>query len=125
MIGVNPGSAGVVSLHGLAVRGASTGASVGIEVNSGRAVTGTTVANNRIGVYAGGRLATRCGLSTPVVEHSLGAGDHGVAVGVDCPVHRVGTACRAGTTWPICTPSTRLGKRLGTLRAERGVHFLN
>lgn len=35
-IGVDPGSAGVVSLRGLAVRGASIGASKGISVDSGR-----------------------------------------------------------------------------------------
>jgi hypothetical protein len=35
-IGVDPGSAGVVLLRGLAVRGASTGPDVGIDVNSGR-----------------------------------------------------------------------------------------
>jgi hypothetical protein len=35
-IGVNPGSTGVVSLRGLTVRGANTGASTGIRVDSGR-----------------------------------------------------------------------------------------
>jgi Right handed beta helix region len=45
-IGVDPGSTGAVSLRGLAVRGASTGASKGIRVDSGRVrVERCTVSN--------------------------------------------------------------------------------